>query len=206
MPTLFDSEETIAQNNNYNLLPKDGEALFFPNFFNTVESDHLYISLLENTSWQQDQIGMYGKILNVPRLTAWYGSNNQLYTYSGITMKANFWTNDLLEIKHRIETIAKVNFNAVLLNLYRDGKDSVAWHADDEPELGLHPTIGSVSFGAARMFKFRHIQDKSLVKVELTSGSFLLMQGSTQHNWEHQIPKTSKKISPRINLTFRIIH
>jgi len=98
-----------------------------------------------------------------------------------------------------------VEFTGVLLNLYRNGRDSMAWHCDDEPELGKNPVIGSVSFGATRTFRFRHLQDKIVEKVALSHGSFILMQGATQHNWEHEIPKTSKPLSPRINLTFRVI-
>jgi alkylated DNA repair dioxygenase AlkB len=188
-----------------NILPKDGEVLFFPNFFNKAESDRLFKSLIDNILWQQDQIKFYGKMIDLPRLTAWYGDNDKPYTYSGIPMKPHSWTPDLLEIKNKIEKEAKVNFTSVLLNLYRDGKDSVAWHCDDEPELGSNPVIGSVSFGATRTFKFRHLQDKTVVKVELTHGSFVLMQGETQHKWEHEIPKTSKILTPRVNLTFRVI-
>jgi alkylated DNA repair dioxygenase AlkB len=100
-----------------------------------------------------------------------------------------------------------VTFNSVLCNLYRDGKDSIGWHSDDEYELGTNPVVGSVSFGAPRVFHFRHKQDKSLrTKVELSHGSFLLMRGPTQHCWSHQLPKTAKQVSPRINLTYRVIH
>jgi alkylated DNA repair dioxygenase AlkB len=203
-PSLFDNPDTIKLTGN-NILPKDGEVLFFPNFFNKVESDRLFKSLIANILWQQDQIKFYGKMIDLPRLTAWYGDNDKPYTYSGIPMKPHSWTPDLLEIKNKIEKEAKVNFTSVLLNLYRDGKDSVAWHCDDEPELGRNPVIGSVSFGATRTFKFRHLQDKTVVKVELTHGSFVLMQGETQHKWEHEIPKTSKILTPRVNLTFRVI-
>ena len=110
-------------------------------------------------------------------------------------------------VKEKVETVAKLNFNSVLVNLYRNGQDYVSWHSDDEPELGNNPTIASVSFGATRRFVLRHKSDRDLNKVEeaLTHGSLLIMQGTTQHFWQHQVPKTAKKISPRINLTFRII-
>jgi alkylated DNA repair dioxygenase AlkB len=195
----------ISKAKGLNVLPKDGEALFFPDFFNPEESDRLFKSLSENIAWQQDQIKFFGKIYEVPRLTALYGDNDLTYTYSGIQMKPHAWTPDLLEIKGRIEEEANVSFTSVLLNLYRDGKDSNGWHSDDEKELGVNPVIGSVSFGASRIFKFRHLKDKTAEKVELTHGSFVLMRGETQHKWEHQIPKTAKVLSPRINLTFRII-
>jgi alkylated DNA repair dioxygenase AlkB len=203
--SLFDTPDTFTKRGR-NILPKDGEVLFFPNFFSKADSDRLFKSLAASIKWQQDQIKFFGKMIDLPRLTAWYGENNKPYTYSGIPMNPHPWTNDLLEIKSKIEQEAKVNFSSVLLNLYRDGKDSVAWHCDDEKELGSNPVIGSVSFGATRTFKFRHLAEKNLVeKIELTHGSFVLMQRETQHKWEHEIPKTSKKLTPRINLTFRVI-
>lgn len=203
-PSLFDDPTTLKLTGN-NILPKDGEVFFFPNFFNKTDSDRLFKSLTDNIKWQQDQIKFFGKMIDLPRLTAWYGENNIPYTYSGIPMNPHPWTTDLLEIKNKIEKEAKVNFSSVLLNLYRSGKDSVAWHCDDEKELGINPVIGSVSFGATRTFKFRHLIDKTVEKIELTHGSFVLMQGETQHKWEHEIPKTSKPLTPRINLTFRVI-
>ena len=202
--SLFEDSESVKSYGK-NILPKDGEVLFFPGFFNRADSDRLFQSLMNTVQWQQDQIKFYGKMIDLPRLTAWYGENDLPYTYSGIPMKPLPWIRDLLEIKNKIEQEAKVNFTSVLLNLYRTGKDSVAWHCDDEKELGINPIIGSVSLGAARVFKFRHLEERIVEKVELTHGSFVLMKGETQHKWEHEIPKTDKKILPRINLTFRVI-
>ena len=123
-------------------------------------------------------------------------------------MSPDAWIPTLLSIKSRIEEVTQAKFNSVLLNLYRCGKDGVSWHSDDEPELGKNPIIASVSFGEARRFQLRHKLDKSLDKVEitLTHGSLLIMKGSTQHFWQHQIPKTAKSLRERINLTFRIIN
>jgi alkylated DNA repair dioxygenase AlkB len=141
-----------------------------------------------------------------PRLTAWYGDPDKYYEYSGITMHPKKWTNTLLEIKHRIETLSPVTFNSALLNQYRHEKDSVGWHRDNEKSLGINPVIGSVSFGASRNFLFRHYADKTVRhSVELTHGSLLLMQGQTQHCWEHSIPKQTAATGPRINITFRKI-
>ena len=150
---------------------------------------------------------MFGKEVNLPRLTAWYGDKGKSYKYSGIEMNPNTWTPTLLIIKEKVETVAGFNFNSVLVNLYRNGQDYVSWHSDDESELGNNPTIASVSFGATRRFILRHKSNRDLGKVEvaLTHGSLILMQGTTQHFWQHQVPKTAKKISPRINLTFRVI-
>jgi alkylated DNA repair dioxygenase AlkB len=184
----------------------DMDMLYYPSFFSEKESDRLFKSLNENIQWQQDIFRIYGKEIPLPRLTALYGDAAKTYTYSNILMQPHSWNEDLLEIKQRIEAVAKVSFSTVLLNLYRTGNDSNAWHADDEKELGQNPIIGSVSFGASRILQFKHKKDKTLkTKIELQHGSFLLMKGATQHHWLHQIPKTAKSIAPRINLTFRII-
>ena len=149
---------------------------------------------------------LYGKEINLPRKTAWYGDMDKSYTFSGIHLNPEPWTPTLLQVKERIEDVAKVQFNSVLLNLYRHGNDGISWHTDEEPELGENPIIGSVSLGGTRRFMFRHRQDKDIrAEVELTDGSFLLMAGETQHFWQHQIPKTSRQVEPRINLTFRVI-
>ena len=126
--------------------------------------------------------------------------------YSGITVEPEPWTPTLLEIKSRIEEVSNVTFNSVLLNYYRNERDSVSWHSDDEPELGKNPIIGSVSFGDVRTFQLKHKTNKSLtISRDLPDGSYIEMAGSTQHHWLHQIPKRTRKIGPRINLTFRII-
>ncbi len=185
----------------------DGDVLFYEKFFDRPESDVLYKVLRAHIGWQQDTIKVYGKSHPLPRLTAWYGDFGKSYTYSGIPMRPHPWSPELLKIKQRIEAKAGVAFSSVLLNLYRTGQDSVSWHRDDELELGKNPIIGSVSFGETRVFQLRHLTRKDLHKVDipLTHGSFLLMRGPTQHHWEHQIPKTSRAVKPRINLTFRVI-
>lgn len=185
----------------------DAEVVFYSNFFNEQESNEIFQQLMQETKWQQDKIKHYGKEIDLPRLTAWYGDAGKSYTYSHIAMKTEPWMPLLLHIKNRVEGVAEVSFNSVLLNLYRTGKDSVSWHQDNERELGENPVIGSVSFGETRRFQFRHKLKKYLNKVDLnlTPGSLLLMKGKTQQFWQHQIPKTAKTVSPRINLTFRII-
>jgi alkylated DNA repair dioxygenase AlkB len=188
------------------LLLPDGDVVIYRALFDEKESNQLFIELYNNTKWRQESIKIYGKSVPIPRLTAWYGDSNQLYTYSKIAMSPEAWTPPLLEIKSKIESLSGVQFNSALLNLYRSGSDSVAWHSDDEPELGNNPIIGSVSFGGTRQFMFRHKYKKDLKKkVNLTCGNFLIMRGTTQHFWQHQIPKTAKPVEPRINLTFRVI-
>ncbi|MBA3648150.1 MAG: alpha-ketoglutarate-dependent dioxygenase AlkB [Chitinophagales bacterium] len=202
---LFNSSSKSADQA-FNLLPKDGEVLVYPDFFNKNDSDRLLEYLLHNIEWQQDQIKFYGKSVNLPRLTAWYGDHLKDYSYSRISMKTHPWTAELLEIKDRIENNAGVRFTSVLLNYYRDGNDSVSWHRDNESVLRVNPIIASVSFGATRTFKFRHISDKTLLrKVDLTHGTYVLMKGSTQHFWEHHIPKAKNILTPRVSLTFRIL-
>jgi alkylated DNA repair dioxygenase AlkB len=188
------------------ILSMDGEVFFYSGFFTPNESDRLFAELNSGTHWQQDTIQIFGKCVPLPRLTAWYGDEGKSYTYSGIEQHPQPWTSALSSIKARIEKAANVKFNSVLLNLYRNGRDSVAWHSDDEPELGKNPTIGSVSFGGTRRFSLKHkqLQDRK-VEIDLTHGSFLLMQGETQHYWRHQVSKTTRSVEPRINLTFRII-
>jgi alkylated DNA repair dioxygenase AlkB len=186
----------------------DGDVIIYHQFFDKEASDSFFQELLAGIKWRQDRIKYYGKEIDLPRLTAWYGDSGKSYTYSGIPMNPEPWTPTLLSIKKRIEEVAKVDFNSVLLNLYRNGRDSVSWHSDDEPELGENPVVGSVSFGQTRTLQFRHRIRKDLhrIDVKLTHGSLLLMKGTTQRFWQHQIPKTTRPLTPRINLTFRVIH
>ena len=191
---------------NSNILPYQGEAYLYPNFFTKAESEGYFKELLNNIAWKQEPIKIFGQQVMQPRLTAWYGNSDKPYTYSGITMQPQIWTSALIAIKEKIETVAGVEFTSALLNLYRDGKDSMGWHRDNEKELGPNPVIGSVSFGAGRIFKLRLYKDKNISKsLELGDGSFLLMQGETQHYWEHGVAKTNKDVGPRINITFRVI-
>lgn len=186
---------------------QDAELLYYSSFFDKKESDRIFKTLLETIEWKQDKIVMYGKELPLPRLSAWYGDNNKPYTYSGITLNPLPWTDELLLIKEKIESEAKVIFSSVLINRYRDGQDYVGWHTDAEKELGKNPVIGSVNFGATRKFQLRRIDNhREKFEVELKHGTFLVMQGSTQHFWQHQVPKTALKIGERLNLTFRVIN
>ena len=184
---------------------ENGEYVFFPNFFTKRESDILFQSLREKILWRQESMSIYGKKVAFPRLTAWYGNDDKPYSFSGITLNPIPWIKEIIEIKNRIEPKANVLFNSALLNLYRDGKDSISWHTDAEPELGINPVIASVNFGATRKFQLRHLKTKEKLEIELTHGSLLIMQGELQHYWQHQVPKTNKAIGERINLTFRFI-
>jgi alkylated DNA repair dioxygenase AlkB len=184
---------------------ENGEYIFYPNFFSKAESDSFLKNLRSNIVWKQESMNMYGKKIDFPRLTAWYGNNDKPYSFSGITLQPLPWSSEILSIKSKIEPVAKTAFNSVLLNLYRDGNDSISWHTDAEKELGTNPVIASVNFGATRKFQLRHIKTKEKLEIELTHGSLLIMQGELQHFWQHQVPKTSKVVGERINLTFRVI-
>ena len=184
---------------------ENGEYILVPNFFAKNEADS-YLEAFTNTiAWKQEEMKMYGKTIKFPRLTAWYGDNDKPYSFSGITLQPNPWTEELLAIKNKIKEHCPENFNSVLLNLYRDGNDSISWHTDAEKELGKNPVIASVNFGAQRTFQLRHIETKERINITLTHGSLLIMQGQLQHYWQHQIPKTKTVKTPRINLTFRAI-
>lgn len=189
------------------LHPPDAEIIYHKDFLQSIEADILFHQLMNETPWRQDPITIFGKSYPQPRLTALYGNQNLSYGYSGIRMQPLPWTETLLEIKTKIENLTPVKFTTVLLNLYRDGQDSNGWHADNEKELGMNPYIASLSLGQSRDFHLKHNTKKEeRIKIELHHGSLLLMGGTTQHFWKHQIAKTAKPIGPRINLTFRVVH
>lgn len=185
----------------------DAEVDLYERFWDQEMSDRYLAQLFAETNWQQETAHLFDQHIPLPRLTAWYGDTGKAYTYSGIEMQPTPWTATLLELKSAVETVVAVRFNSVLLNLYRNGSDRVGWHSDAEPTLGKNPVIASVSFGATRRFslKHKHRADLKLVHLDLSHGSLLLMQGSTQHHWVHQVPKTTKLVDARINLTFRLI-
>ncbi|NRA94548.1 MAG: alpha-ketoglutarate-dependent dioxygenase AlkB [Psychroserpens sp.] len=184
----------------------DAELIYIPEFFSKSEADQYFQIIKNTTQWVQDDIRIFGKTYKQPRLTALYAQNNEPYSYSNIAMHPSPFTDELLEIKRKVEQEAQHKFTTVLLNLYRDGNDSNGWHADNEKELGVNPIIASVSFGQVRPFHFKHrnIKDERY-KLDLEHGSLLLMKGAMQQYWLHQIAKTKKRIEERINLTFRTI-
>ena len=189
-----------------NLIPHHGIAHLYKNFFPKPEADALFKELIEKVPWKQEPIKMFGKEIMQPRLTCWFGDPGIAYSYSGIRMENQHWNKPLLEIKSRVEGLAGVRFNGALLNFYRDGKDSMGWHRDNEKELGKNPVIGSVSLGGTRYFKFRdRLTKKEIITTELSNGSLLIMAGESQHFWEHSIPKQSESANPRLNITFRVI-
>lgn len=198
--TLFGSIQGI------NVLPYDGEALFYPGFLTETESQFYLKKLREEYTFKQLKIHIYEKDVLQPRLTAFCGEMGEGLDYSEETLNVQPWTDTLFTLKQKVEAIAGVTFTHALLNLYRDGKDSVSWHRDKERHWGSEPVIGSVSLGAARTFQFRNYENKQLIRnVELTPGSLIIMKGGSQRCWEHQIAKTTKRIGARLNITFRIL-
>ena len=199
MNGLFPNDKIVFQ------VP-DAHIEYYPNFFSEEQANVLFEKLLTETSWQQDNISVYGKTYPQPRLTALFGNEGKPYSYSNITMHPQPWNETLLQMKLKITEVTLCDFTTVLLNRYRNGQDSNGWHADNEKELGTNPAIASISLGAARAFHLQHNSIKEArLKLTLEHGSLLLMKGTTQHYWKHQIPKTAKTVDQRINLTFRTI-
>lgn len=181
----------------------DTELILSDSLFTKDEADHYYNVLLNTTAWREYEMEIYDKTLKVPRMISWYEDKTNI----GVALDCPDWTPELLQIKERVEAETQVKFNSVLLNLYRNGNDGVNWHSDREQNFGKDAIIASVSFGETRIFKLRHKFKKEVPKLEipLYHGSYLLMGGTTQSFWQHQVPKTTKDILPRINLTFRIV-
>ncbi|MFT6710476.1 MAG: alkylated DNA repair dioxygenase AlkB [Arenicella sp.] len=188
----------------------DADIEYSPEFIEADVAWQLYERLLDQTQWCQERISLYGKTHDVPRLSCWVADPGLSYAYSNMTMHPVAWSPDLIHIKRQIEDFLAIgsmphSFNSVLLNQYRNGQDSNGWHSDNEPELGSNPVIASLSLGGGRDFHLRHKKYKALRKsIHLEHGSLLLMRGTTQHCWQHHVPKRANA-DRRINLTFRTI-
>jgi len=174
-------------------------------FFNSVDSKKLLKKFISKLPWESMIIKMFGKDTKIPRLQCWIGDEGCEYRYSGKQLNRQIWSQDLIMIRKKIYEELNIDFNSVLANYYRDGKDSMGWHSDDEKELGPNPTIASISFGSERDLVFRNKISKETLAIPQTNGSLILIDGETQKNWQHSIKKTQKLIGPRINLTFRNI-
>jgi alkylated DNA repair dioxygenase AlkB len=185
----------------------DAEVYYQSNLDLGRDPDEILHELISNVPWRQHKILVRGKMHLQPRLIAWYGDPDTEYTYSGITLEPLPWTDLLLEIRKRVETVTAASFNSVLLNYYRDNRDSMGFHSDFEPTLGDRPVIASVSLGEERTFILKHKTSKLAkpVRLRLASGSLLLMKGETQRYWMHGVNKLARPCGPRINLTFRRI-
>ncbi|MBM5668475.1 alpha-ketoglutarate-dependent dioxygenase AlkB [Burkholderia pseudomallei] len=179
------------------------DADWHPDWLAPADADRFHARLVDEVAWRQDTMRTPRGLLPLPRLTAWQGEPDALYVYSGIRNVPAPWTPAVLELKRRVEAASRARFNSVLLNRYRNGFDSMGWHADDEPELGAEPVIASLSLGATRVFDLRHNETGVTHAYRLTNGSLLVMRGRTQHAWRHRVPKEPAVRGERINLTFR---
>ena len=195
---LFNKHQT-------NLLPKDGVVQYFGKVISTENANQFMEALINNIEWKNDEVVIYGKRIVTKRKMAWYGDKAFEYKYSNISRTALVWTEELLALKGIVERISNENYNSCLLNLYHDGNEGMGWHSDDEKDLKKDGAIASLSLGADRKFGFKHKQDKQSLYLTLEHGSLLLMKEQVQSHWLHSLPKTSKVLKPRINLTFRTI-
>lgn len=182
---------------------EDGELAFLPQLPLPWPNDEVLRRLVDETAWREETVVVYGKRHLQPRLSAWQG--DAAYTYSGLRLEPLPFSPLLQTIRAAVEQATGRRFNSVLLNYYRNERDSMGMHADDEPELGPEPAIASVSFGATRSFVLRHKSSKRTIKLDLSDGSLLLMAGQFQKAWLHGINKLNRPIGPRVNLTFRYI-
>jgi len=187
--------------NQKNILPYDGLAYLIDDTQGEFKWPVITASLAETIPWRIETAFMFGRHLPVPRMTASFGEAD--YTYSGIRHQAAPFPLVVRRLRERAKTISGASYNAVLLNLYRHGGDSVGWHSDNEAGLGDHPIIASLSLGATRRFQFRHRKTKETITLELSEANWLVMAGETQRFWVHQVPKTTAAVERRINLTFR---
>jgi len=184
---------------------RDGTLWLWEDFL--TDTAAVLATLTAEVPWQQQHVRMFGRKIPMPRLTCWMGDPGCSYTYSGVRHAPTPWTPAVAELRQQVIAATGTPLNSVLLNRYRSGRDAMGWHADDEPELGPEPTIASLSLGAARRLDLAHrTHADERIRVVLSDGSLLVMAGTTQAHWKHRIPRTSRAIGERINLTFRRIH
>lgn len=178
---------------------------WYPDWLSPEAAAALHARIVAETAWQQDRIRTPAGWIDLPRLTAWQGEPDAIYVYSGIRNVPQPWTPAVAELRDAVDAVCGARFNSVLLNRYRNGADSMGWHADKERELGAEPVIASVSFGVARRFDLRHNATGVVRSFRLTGGSLLVMRGQTQSQWRHRVPKESGVVGERVNLTFRLV-
>jgi alkylated DNA repair dioxygenase AlkB len=181
-----------------------GSDVRLAQFCDAESAQDWFTRLHSEIPWERHRLRLFGREVESPRLSCWIGDTDAVYTYSGTRFTPRAWTPACAELRERISVLCGERYNSVLCNLYRDGRDSMGWHSDDEPELGHQPCIASLSLGATRRFRLRHRRDPALrLELDLAPGSLLLMAGATQRNYRHDLPKSARVVEPRINLTFR---
>jgi alkylated DNA repair dioxygenase AlkB len=188
------------------LVLPDADLLFDPAFLPAGDAEAAFADLRAAIPWTVHRIRLFGRSVDSPRLSAWIGDPGTAYRYSGATFEPHPWPAPLVPLRDRVAAVAGRPFNSVLANLYRDGRDSMGWHSDDERELGARPVIASLSLGATRRFRLRHRDDpRRGLAIDLPPGSLLVMRGETQRTMRHALPRTAPAVGERINLTFRWI-
>lgn len=188
------------------IIDQDGLAHYYPKFIDESEAKSLFDQIQNWSFWRQHQIMMFGKKINTPRLEAYFALDGASYSYSGQALEVQEFPPFLLELLQRVSNCTQNQYNAVLVNYYRDQQDSNGWHADNEKSLGKNPSIASLSLGAARPFEIKHMASGAKIKIRLENGSLLHMHGALQQHYKHQLPKLRHQIEARINLTFRWVH
>ncbi len=183
----------------------DADLRLLPSFLHVQAADHLLNLLIKKTIWKQHAVKFFEKEHPLPRLQQWYGSPGLTYSWSGLKLEPDPWPDYLLDIRDRVSEVARCSFNTVLLNLYRNGKDTVGWHSDDEKDMGVGSTVASISLGAVRPFVLRHKTIAGALTINMPHGSLLIMAGTTQAYWQHSLPRRAGILDPRVNLTFRTI-
>jgi alkylated DNA repair dioxygenase AlkB len=195
----------LFSNHQTNLLPKDGVVQYYGKIISIEKGNQYMDALLNGIEWKNDEVVIYGKRIVTKRKMAWYGDRPFEYKYSNISRTALVWTEELIALKAIVESHTTETYNSCLLNLYHDGTEGMGWHSDDEKDLKKDGAIASLSLGADRKFAFKHKSDKQTLNVILEHGSILLMKGEVQSRWLHSLPKSTRVLKPRINLTFRTI-
>jgi alkylated DNA repair dioxygenase AlkB len=207
---MFETASDQTGNGWQHLPIADAEVRYMENWLDRDEADALFDRLLQEIPWERHRLSMFGREVDSPRLSCWVGDADATYIYSRTRFEPGAWTPSLLSLRERLQTFCGARFNSVLANLYRDGQDSMGWHSDDEPELGSHPVIASVSLGAERRFRLRRKLPRGTratpLGLTLAHGSLLCMAGDTQHHYQHDLPKVTGMTGARINLTFRLIN
>ena len=186
-----------------NILPYDGEVLYYPTVVSQQQSDRWYQLLKKTIPWEAEHVVMFGRRLQLKRAVAWYALTNRSYTYAGQTKQALIMTPPLLELKHMVEQLSQATFNSCLLNWYHNGTEAMGWHRDNERELVADGVIASISFGESRIFRFKHIKTTDIYSITLESGSVLIMRGAVHESWRHELRKAPSQENGRINITFR---
>jgi alkylated DNA repair dioxygenase AlkB len=184
----------------------DADVAFDPRWLDEADADRLLRGLRGGVAWETHRIRLFGREHDSPRLSCWIGDPGSAYRYSGTLFEPRPWPPLLLAVRGRLCAELGTGFNSVLANRYRDGRDCMGWHSDDEAELGPAPVIASLSLGATRRFVLKHRGDPQVRQVlELPHGSLLVMAGATQRHYRHALPRTARPVGERINLTFRVI-